>query len=126
MTRISRWRRTAALLAAGCVFGLAAHAADVDKTRGCTEHEAKNDPAACKRESGAAKDEARRGNLTSPGAAAQDNAADRCRSLTGGQKTDCLTRMSGGGTSSTTTSGNVESGGMIRETTTTTTVPAKP
>jgi len=126
---VSTLLRSASVLAAGCLLGLAAQAADVapELVKGCTAHEAKNDPAACKRESGAAKDEAKRGNLTSPGAKAQDNAADRCRALTGGQKTDCLTRMSGGGTSSTTSSGSVESGGVIRETTTTTTtVPAKP
>ncbi|QHI98968.1 hypothetical protein GT347_13810 [Xylophilus rhododendri] len=132
--------RQVCVLAAGCMLGLAAHAA---VPGGCNANEARNDPAACKRESGAAKLEAKRGNLTSPGAAAGRNAADRCRDLTGGEKTDCLTRMSGGGTSSTTTSaggastssstssnasGSVEGGGVIRETTTTTTttVPAKP
>lgn len=124
-----------AVVAAACLLGVAAQAADGG---GCNANEARNDPAACKRESGAAKEEAKRGNLTSPGAAADRNAADRCRALTGGARTDCLTRASGGGTSSTTsltpeasstttstTSGSVEGGGQIRETTTTT-VPVKP
>ncbi len=122
-----RIARGATLLAGACLLGLAAQAADV--VHGCTANEAKNDPAACKRETGAAQAEARRGGLTAPGAAAKGNAADRCRALTGGEKTDCLTRVSGGGTSSTTSTtsqGSVEGGGVIRETTTTTTVPAKP
>lgn len=125
----ARLLRRASVLGAACLIGLSAHAADIVE-KGCTGHEARNDPAACKRETGAAKQEAQRGNLTTPAAtAASANAADRCRNLTGGEKTDCLTRMSGGGTSSTTTTtgGSVEGGGVIRETTTTTTtVPAKP
>jgi hypothetical protein len=116
--------RSAAALLAGAFIGLAAQAADGG---GCNANEARNDPAACKRESGAARAEGKKGNLTAPGAAADSNTADRCRALSGGEKTDCLSRVSGGGTSSTTTtSGSVEGGGEIRETTTTTVVPAKP
>lgn len=115
--------RSAAVLLAGSVIGLSAFAADGG---GCNANEARNDPAACKRESGAARAEAKKGNLTAPGAAAAGNTSDRCRSLSGGEKTDCLSRTSGGGTSSTTTtSGSVEGGGQIRETTTTV-VPPKP
>lgn len=122
---LGRLVRGGTICAAAGLLGLAAHAAG--PAHSCTEHEARNDPAACKRETGAAREEAKRGNLTTPGAAGDSNAADRCRALTGAEKTDCLTRISGGGTSSTTTSGSVETGGVIRETTTTTTtVPAKP
>ncbi len=115
--------RSASLFAGACLVGLAAHAADA--TPGCNPNEARNDPAACKREAGAAKVEAQRGNLTSPGPAAKGNEADRCRALAGGEKTDCLARVSGGGTSTTTTSGSVNGGGIIQETTTTTVEPAK-
>ena len=115
--------RSATVLAAGSLIGLAALAADGG---GCNANEARNDPAACKRESGAARAEAKKGNLTAPGPAAASNASDRCRALSGGEKTDCLSRTSGGGTTSTTTtSGSVEGGGQIRETTTTV-VPPKP
>ena len=114
--------RSATVLLAGAFIGLAAMAADVG---GCNANEAKNDPAACQRESGAARAEAKKGNLTAPGPAAASNASDRCRALSGGEKTDCLSRISGGGTSSTTTTGSVEGGGQIRETTTTV-VPPKP
>ncbi len=125
-----------ALLGAGCAFGLAANAAGLSTSAasamaaggGCNANEAAHDPAACKRESGAAAAEAKRGNLTTPGAAtAERNAADRCASLTGGQQKDCLARVgvtppaSGGGTI---TEGSVQSGGIIKETVTT--VPAKP
>ena len=117
--------RTTATLLAGTFLALAAQAA-TPTPAGCNANEARNDPAACKRESGAAKQEARKGNLTAPGAAAGQNTADRCRALSGGEKTDCLSRVSGGGgsTSTTTTSGSVEGGGQIRETTTV--IPAKP
>lgn len=115
---MNKFLRSSTLFAGACLLGLAAHAADA--TPGCNPDEAKNDPAACKREAGAAKLEGKRGDLTSPGPAAGGNAADRCRALTGGEKTDCLARVSGGGTSTTTTSGSVNGGGIIQETTTTT------
>ena len=115
--------RTAATVLATTFIALAAHAA-TPTPAGCNANEAQNDPAACKRESGAARQEAKKGNLTAPGAAAGQNTADRCRALSGGEKTDCLSRVSGGGTSTTTTSGSVEGGGQIRETTTV--IPAKP
>jgi hypothetical protein len=119
--------RSATLFTGACLLGLSAHAADpTSASAGCNPNEARNDPAACQREAGAAKVEAQRGNLTSPGAAAQSNEADRCRALTGGEKTDCLSRVKGGGTSSTTTtSGSVNGGGIIQETTTTTVGPAR-
>jgi hypothetical protein len=125
-----------AVVGVGCAFGTAAFAADTTHASGsamaagggCNANEAAHDPAACKRESGAAAEEAKRGNLTSPGAAkAERNAADRCASLAGAQKKDCLSRVgvtpppTGGGTI---TQGSVQSGGIIKETVTT--VPAKP
>jgi hypothetical protein len=125
-----------AVLGAGCAFGTAAFAADATHAAGsamaagggCNANEAANDPAACKRESGAAAAEAKRGNLTSPGAEkAESNAADRCASLPGAQKKDCLARVgtaTPSASGSTTTQGSVQSGGIIKETVTT--VPAKP
>ena len=125
--------KSTATLLASALLGLAAHAA-TPTPAGCNANEAKNDPAACKRESGAARAEAKKGNLTAPGAAAEKNATARCATFTGAEKTDCLTRMKSettettGAASSTTTttSGSVNGGGQLRETTTTTVTPAKP
>ncbi len=125
-------------IAALAFAGAAAHAAGPG---GCNPDEARNDPAACKRESGAAKVEAQRGNLTTPASHAADrNAADRCKNLSGSARGDCMARMgadsvpggsgatpAGSSTStSTTTSGSVNGGGIIRETVTTTVTPARP
>ena len=117
---IRRMARTAALVAGTALLCASAYAAD-PAGGGCTPNEAKNDPAACKRESGAAALEAKRGNLTSPGAAAGRNEADRCKALSGSERSDCLSRAAG---ASTTTSGSVQSGGIVRETVTN--IPAKP
>src|SRR6476646_10674348 len=127
-----------AALGAACAFGITAHAADASSAApaasaaatggGCNANEAAHDPAACRRESGAAAEAAKRGNLTEPGpAGAERNAADRCASLPPAQKKDWLARVgvvppaAGAGTIS---SGSVQSGGISKETITT--VPAKP
>src|SRR5437868_6354628 len=49
----------------------------------------RQDPAACARESGAARQEAARGGLTQPGASADVNATDRCKALPAAERTDC-------------------------------------
>ena len=124
-----------ALIGAGCLSGAAvqaatgtpAHGSAMAAGGGCNANEAANDPAACKRESGAAAQAAKRGNLTSPGAAAAQNTTDRCSSLTGAQKKDCMARAGSSPTSAsgtTTSEGSVQSGGIIKETVTP--VPAKP
>ena len=122
-----------ALIGAGCLSGAAVHAATGTPAHGsamaagggCNANEAANDPAACKRESGAAAQAAKRGNLTGPGAAAAQNATDRCSALAGAQKKDCMARAGSSSSGGTTTSeGSVQSGGIIKETVTP--VPAKP
>jgi hypothetical protein len=120
-TLIRRIARTAILAAGTALLCASAYAAD-PAGGGCNPNEARNDPAACKRESGAAALEAKRGNLTSPGAAAGSNATDRCKALTGSERSDCVSRAAG---SSTTSSGSVQSGGIVRETVTNI-PPAKP
>ena len=118
--------RSLALAAGSALLGLAAHAATPAGGGGCNPDEARNDPAACKRESGAAALEAKRGNLTTPSADAKaDHQDDRCKNLTGAQARDCLARSGGGGSarSTTTTTGSVQSGGVVRETVTT--IPAR-
>jgi len=84
----------------------------------------KQDPAACAREAGAARQEAARGGLTQPGAAAGANASARCDALPAGQRADCEARMQGGGAGTTTNSGSVMGGGVIRETVTPIPAPA--
>ena len=75
------------------------------------------DRAACLREAGAAKQEARRDGLTSPGAGAEDrNALDRCKQQPASAQADCEARILG--TGKTTTEGSVMGGGVIRETVT--------
>jgi hypothetical protein len=110
---------SAAFLACGAAWAQAA------TTTGC---DPRQDPAACARESGAARQEAARGGLTRPGAAADQNATARCQALPANEQADCLARMqgsaTGAGTSTTTTSGSVMGGGVIRETVTTVPVPA--
>lgn len=117
---------TVLVLGAAGWAGTVAHAAGNAAPAGCTANEAANDPAACRRESGAALQEGKRGGLTTPGAAAGANARDRCDALAGSQKTDCLSRAgstSAAPDSRVTTEGSVQSGGILKETVTP--VPAK-
>lgn len=75
------------------------------------------DSAACAREAGAAKQEARRGGLTIPGPAAEkDNALERCNAQPPAARAECEARITGAG--KTSVEGSVLGGGLIRETTT--------
>ncbi len=94
-----------------------AHAADTNRYQSeraaCENGSSHQDRATCLQEAGAAKDEARRGNLNDGGAAYGQNASDRCSNLPANQQADCTARLQQGG--STTTRGSVEGGGIIRE-----------
>ena len=74
------------------------------------------DKAACKRETGAAKQEAGRGGLTSPAPSSQEaNALARCQNVAAPHKGEREARVKGNSSSS---SGSVMGGGVVRETVT--------
>ena len=75
---------------------------------------------ACRREAGAARQEAQRGGLA-PAGQGDQNALARCQLQPAADRADCEARVKGGATS---TSGSVMGGGVIRETVTP--VPAPP
>ena len=95
----------------------------------CLEGNSNQDRATCLKEAGAARDEARKGQLNDGDAKYRSNARDRCNALTGDEARDCLTRMKGKGpaitnaTTTNTTSGSAQSGGILRETVTRETKP---
>ncbi|MEJ7685723.1 MAG: hypothetical protein WKG52_01255 [Variovorax sp.] len=85
------------------------------------------DRAACLREAGAARDEARRGGLTS-GQGGNQNALARCSLQPPAERADCEARINGSGPGRTSVEGSVMGGGLIRETVTpipTTPAPAR-
>jgi hypothetical protein len=88
----------------------------------CLSGQSNEDQATCLKEAGAARDEAKRGQLTEDGTAFHKNAKERCDALSGDEKRDCISRAKGGGI----VSGSVAGGGIIRETVTTTVGPAVP
>ena len=82
------------------------------------------DRAACQREAGAAKQEARRNGLTSASPSAYDqNALARCELQPIAERAACEARVKGTGMSST--DGSVLGGGVIRETVTPIPAPAR-
>lgn len=85
----------------------------------CQTHNTQDSLATCLREVGAARDAARKGQLTPPGAAGAANATDRCDVFQGMQeRADCVKRVQ-----SSPASGSVSGGGVLRESVTTTIVP---
>ena len=76
----------------------------------------------CLKEAGAALAEARRGNLSEGESRPElrSNRMDRCKVLSGDERTDCIARMRGEGT----VEGSVKGGGVLREKVTI--VPGKP
>ena len=99
----------------------------------CLAGSSNQDRASCLKEAGAARDEARKGQLNDGDAKYRSNATDRCKVLTGDEARDCLARMKGKGGSATngttttnTTSGSAQSGGILRETVTRETKPVEP
>jgi hypothetical protein len=85
----------------------------------CMDGQSGQDRATCLKELGAARGEAKRGNLTDAPSAYQNNAVARCSVLPPADREDCARRVSGGGA----VSGSVKSGGVLRETTTIVTEP---
>jgi hypothetical protein len=79
------------------------------------------DREACMREAGAAREAARRNNLTDPNTSFTQNQMQRCQSLPQGQREECMKQMSG---QDTRVMGSVEGGGVLRETTIQ--IPAEP
>ncbi|RDI26993.1 hypothetical protein DFR41_10225 [Pseudacidovorax intermedius] len=116
------WRQSA--LRGGLAIALAASAwtAWAQPAPAC---DSRQDPAACRREAGAAREEARRGGLTTPAEGnAGANAMARCQLQPAADRADCEARVRGSGAGTTTTEGSVMGGGIIRETVTP--IPAAP
>lgn len=88
----------------------------------CLSGEANQERTACLKEAGAARDEARRGQLGAGDANQQRNVSIRCDALKGDDARDCRARMKGAGT----TSGSAATGGIYRETVTRENAPVAP
>lgn len=87
----------------------------------CNSGKSQQDRRTCLREAGAARAEARKGNLNTPaGTDVSANATDRCKAQPAAEQQACMQRITGAG--NTTTEGSVKGGGVIRETVT----PVKP
>jgi hypothetical protein len=80
----------------------------------CMSGSSNQDRSTCLKEAGAARDEARKGQLTDGDGKLRQNAKQRCDALSGDDARDCLARMKGKGT----TSGSAQGGGILRETVT--------
>jgi len=122
-------RHALAFCAAGaCLFSAAALAANgnasgagsadlnarykMDLQR-CESGQSGQDVATCKREAGAALQEARRQRLVRGGSFEQ-NATARCQALPAGQREDCVAQMTS--SQNTTVQGSVAGGGILRQT----------
>jgi hypothetical protein len=83
-------------------------ASDVQR---CKSGQSGQDQAVCLREAGAARDEARRGNLAEkPQSSLDSNATERCQRLPADQRQNCQALMA----QPTRTWGTVDGGGMLR------------
>jgi hypothetical protein len=80
----------------------------------CLMGQTNEDQATCLREAGAAREDARRGQLNNGDGKFHRNSKERCKALTGDEAEDCKARMNGKGT----VSGSVGGGGILRETVT--------
>jgi hypothetical protein len=119
------------VLVGGATICVAANAAgvgnksDIESTyrqerASCLDGSSNEDRATCLKEAGAARDEARRGQLTDDRAMEKQNAVARCNGLPESDRIDCVRRVQGDGM----VSGSAAAGGIFRETVTT--VPAAP
>ncbi len=88
----------------------------------CLSGRAAQDRPTCLREAGAARDDARRGQLNDGGANYGKNAKERCDVLAGDEQRDCVARAKGKGS----VSGSVDGGGVMRETVTREIKPPEP
>jgi len=131
LKRTTRPTRIALIVAAAGIFPLAAQAQDasmadmqarykedIQRCETLTDPEAKR---TCRREAGAAIQEARRNRLVTGSGDPMANAVERCQRLPANQRADCEQLMRD---SSATERGSVSGGGVIRELTIT--VPADP
>ena len=85
----------------------------------CMTNNTQDTFATCLREAKAALDAARKGQLSSPGAAAPGNATQRCAAFQStAEQAECVRRMQ-----NSPVSGSVSGGGVLRESVTTTVVP---
>ena len=85
----------------------------------CMTNNTQDTFATCLREANNALDAARKGQLSSPGAAAPGNATQRCAALQStAEQAECVRRMQ-----NSPVSGSVSGGGVLRESVTTTVVP---
>lgn len=110
------WAFAAALSALACASAAAAPTADeraqFQKERAvCTEGRSNQALATCLKEANAAFAQTRRGTLAVGSGDFALNARQRCNSLLGSDRNDCIARMQGQGT----TSGTVAEGGVYRE-----------
>lgn len=91
----------------------------------CNSGQSNESKADCKREAGAALEEARRNRLGNGNQAFDKNEVARCQALPATERDECMLQMSGKNTTTdssvnTTTEGSVGAGGVLRETTITT------
>ena len=85
----------------------------------CMTNYTQDSQATCLREANNALDAARKGQLSSPGAAAPGNATQRCAAFQStAEQAECVRRMQ-----NSPVSGSVSGGGVLRESVTTTVVP---
>ena len=80
----------------------------------CMNGSSNQDRSTCLKEAGAARAEARKGQLTDGDGKLRQNAKQRCDALSGDEARDCVARMKGKGTAS----GSAQGGGILRETVT--------
>lgn len=86
----------------------------------CQTNNTQDSMATCMREANNALDASKKGQLSAPGAQAQQNATERCDAFQSAQEqAECARRIQ-----SAPASGSVSGGGVLRESVTTTIVPA--
>ncbi|MPS28669.1 MAG: hypothetical protein E2576_15450 [Alcaligenaceae bacterium] len=117
-TKAKRGALGLAAVALGAVLFTSAQAASGadtayrDDMARCNSGRSGEDAATCRREAGAALQEARRGDLRGASDATYErNRIQRCNALPEADRAACVARMDGRGT----VSGSVEGGGLLRE-----------
>lgn len=106
--------------ALACTTALAQPANDAraryeEERRACMTQNTQDSQATCLREASAARDAAAKGQLSSPGTAAEANARERCKVFQeAADQAECVRRLE------STASGSVAGGGLLRESVTTT------
>ena len=110
---------SAAASAQSATAGSDARARYEQERQACMTNNTQDTLATCLREANNALDAARKGQLSSPGAAAPGNATQRCAAFQStAEQAECVRRMQ-----NSPVSGSVSGGGVLRESVTTTVVP---